>query len=226
MKIEELNRLASSRRRKRGWLWGSVIVIILIIIGISVASVKSGGKVTAVGDLADAVTALDWQKGSTNPAATIVEYSDFQCPACGSYYPVIKELLAKRPDIALVYRHYPLPQHGQAKAAAAAAEAAGAQGQFWAMHNMLFENQSVWSGKSSAPEIFIGYAAALKLNLDQFRADVASATTTAAINDDLASGRRSRVNGTPTFFINGQQVDNPAGVEEFIKLIDAPKNES
>ncbi|MBI2482284.1 MAG: DsbA family protein [Candidatus Vogelbacteria bacterium] len=226
MKIEELNRLASSRRRKRVWLWGGVVLVVLIVIGISVASVKSGGISTAVGDLSDPVTAADWQKGSTNPTATIVEYSDFQCPACGSYYSIIKELLTKRPDVALVYRHYPLPQHLQAKIAATAAEAAGAQGKFWEMHDMLFDNQAVWSDKTSAPEIFIGYAAALKLDLDQFRADVASATTTTAINDDLASGRRSRVNSTPTFFIDGEQVNNPAGVDEFIKLIDQTKNES
>ncbi len=220
MKIEELDRLAAERRRRRLLLWGAVIVILAAIIGFSVVSVINGNNVAPAGDLAQPVTADDWVKGPANPTATIVEYSDFECPACASYHPLIKEVLAKRPDVAFVYRHYPLPQHLQAKAAAAAAEAAGAQGQFWAMHDMLFDNQTVWEGKANAPEIFIGYAAALKLNLDKFKDDVSSASTTQAITDDLASGRRSRVNGTPTFFINGREVANPSSVEEFIKLID------
>src|SRR3989338_2093696 len=105
----------------------------------------------------------DWVKGNKEAKVTLIEYSDFQCPACGAYYPVVKQLNEEVGDkIVIAYRNFPLRQvHQNAQIAAQAAEAAGKQGKFWEIHDMLFENQKEWSSYVNAKEIFIKYAQSL-----------------------------------------------------------------
>jgi protein-disulfide isomerase len=135
----------------------------------------------------------------------IVEFADFQCPACGVAFPVIENIRKTYGDkITYVYRNFPLMQHPQGKPAAAAAEAAGKQGKFWEMYTLLFSKQNEWSGKSNADEIFRGYAKILNLDIDKFTKDSLSEEVTNRIAQDISDGTSLGVNQTPTIFINGE----------------------
>jgi protein-disulfide isomerase len=125
-------------------------------------------------------------------------------------------------DVRLVYRHYPLRQiHPQAQAAAEAAEAAGIQGKFFEMHDLLFERQSSWAGSSSARSTFESYAEELELDLEQFKADVKSDAVKDKIDNDYSSGLQSGIQGTPSFFFNGTRIQNPSGFEPLRQMIEA-----
>ena len=165
-----------------------------------------------------AVSDQDWSRGPADAPVTLVEYADFQCPACGHAYQVMKELIARFPDrLRAVYRHFPLiSSHPRALPAAIAAEAAGAQGRFWEMHHLLFENQ-----RRLEDDHLMGYAQQIGLDLDRFRADLQRRLNEDKIRDQLRQGARSGVNGTPTFFINGQRYDGPHTVEALARLIAA-----
>ena len=149
---------------------------------------------------------------------TLIEYSDFQCPACGSYFPVVERLLLENPQIRFVYRHFPLQQHVNAFAASQAAEAAGKQGKFWEMHETLFTNQTAWETSKTAKTIFEGYASDLGLDMEEFMNDYSSEEIKDKINADLKSGLKAGINSTPTFYLNGNKIQ-PNGYEEFKKLI-------
>lgn len=203
---------------------------VLIITGVAVAA--AGAVYVAVGrgaspgggtaSIIDALGANDHIKG--NPAAKVilVEYSDFQCPACGAYYPLLRKLADEyATDITFAYRHFPLQQHANAVPAARAAEAAGMQGKFWEMHNMLFEHQDAWAEEANPTETFMGYAHELGLNGDQFRRDYAADAGRDRAKADFQSGLRAGVNATPTFFLNGKKIENPRSYDAFKAFFDA-----
>ena len=152
---------------------------------------------------------------------TMVEYSDYQCPACGVYHPIVERLKEHFGDkLKVEYRDFPLNIHQYAMLAARAAEAAKSQGKFKAMHDMLFENQNVWSGASNPQSLFEGYAQEIGLDLDQFRNDLNSAEAQRAVIEEKKEGEQLGVNSTPTFFINGEKlVQNPQNFEQFKRLI-------
>jgi len=158
---------------------------------------------------------------SGSGTVTLVEFSDFQCPACGIYHPVVKQLTQKFKDsMTFVYRNYPLVQnHKNAQIAAEAAEAAGIQGKYWEMHDKLFESQAEWSASESAKDIFSGYAESFGLNKDQFIKDMDSDPVKNIIQQDVADGKTLGIAGTPTFFLNGVKLENPATLADFESLI-------
>jgi len=158
------------------------------------------------------------------PAApvTLVEYGDFECPYCGQAYPVVKELMSRQDEtVRLVFRNFPLAEiHPHARRAAEAAEAAGAQGKFWEMHDILFERQDALEDEN-----LIAYAAELGLDLDRFQVELAQNAHAGRVREDFLSGVRSGVNGTPTFFINGRRHDGNwdlASLTEAVTLAMAP----
>jgi len=153
----------------------------------------------------------------------LVEYGDFQCPGCGSYYPLIKELSKEFGDgLTVVFRHFPLTSiHFQAWPAATAAEAANRQGKFWEMHDKLFEQQKEWSGNADAKKIFEGYSKELGLDTQKFVADYDSREIADKIKADVDSGRKLQVTGTPTFFVNGEKIRLPGTYDEFRNIIEA-----
>ena len=173
--------------------------------------------------LAVAANEQDWSEGGKDALVTIVEYSDFQCPACAAYYPVMSELHAAFGDqINIVYRNYPLTQiHANAQLAAQAAEAAGIQGKFFEMHDLLFSEQQTWSDLSDPTATFVSYATSLELNVEQFNTDLTSSAVRAAVAEDVRSGMSANITGTPTFFLNGERIENPRGLQPFTDLVNA-----
>jgi protein-disulfide isomerase len=167
------------------------------------------------------VSSADHVLGPENAPVTIIEYSDFQCPACGIYYYVVEKLLASTTvPIKFVYRHFPLSQHQNAISASLASEAANVQGKFFEMYKLLFENQDKWSELENASLTFVGYAKDLGLDVERFKADMASSTLKAHINNDSDEGVRIGINSTPTFFVNGKAITNPQGYDEFKTIIE------
>jgi protein-disulfide isomerase len=168
------------------------------------------------------VSEADHVKGNRESDVALVEYGDFQCPACRSYFPIVARLEQDFGGrVAFVYRHFPLTIHANAEAAARAAEAAAMQGKFWEMHDILFEKQDDWAKKGNAEDIFVEYAVSLGLNPDQFRQDFKSNEAGDRVQGDSAGGFTSGVNSTPSFFLNGIKVRNPQSYEEFQQVIAA-----
>jgi Na+/H+ antiporter NhaA len=153
-------------------------------------------------DLAEPVDLeRDHVRGPLDAPVTVVEYGDFQCPYCGRAEPVVRELLAGRGDVRYVWRHLPLPQvHPDAALAAEAAEAAGEQGAFWDMHDLLFQHQD-----HLQPKDLLRYAAQLGLDVERFRDDLREHRTAGRVAEDVQSAELSGVSGTPTFFVNGRR---------------------
>ena len=168
----------------------------------------------------DAPREDSWIKGSKDAPFVLTEYSDFQCPACGRYYPLVKKFAYEHiMSVAVVYRHFPLTElHRNAMLASQAAEAAGKQGKFWQMHDRLFEDQSQWSD-ADGKVAFDRYAGELGLDLVQFDKDMQSRETKDRIERDRVSGIQAGVQGTPTFFLNGTLIETPGSYDDFNKLL-------
>jgi len=152
---------------------------------------------------------------------TLVEFGDFQCPACGAEYPIVTQLLqAYKGKINFVFRNFPLPQHQNAQAAAEASEAAGAQGKFFEMYSLLYANQSNWSDSTNALEVFSRYAKTLQLDMNKFTSDVKGNKYASKIQNDVNDGFAVGVNATPTFFLNGVPIQGGLPYNDFKAKID------
>ncbi len=158
--------------------------------------------------------------GNKDAKVILVEYGDFQCPACGSAHPTVKKLTEKYKDsLGFVFRNYPLTQiHPNARAAAAAVEAAGKQGKYWEMHNLVFESQNEWSdaGGTDRGNFFSNYAEQVGLNKANFNAALKndSVQINKKIDFDRALGTKLGVNSTPTFYLNGVKLEGNAYSDE------------
>jgi len=213
-------------KKNSNTLWWVVgILVIASVLTMIVFGAKSGGSNINVtgGKEPRAIDASDWVKGATSTAkAILIEYSDFQCPACASYYPLIKSMTEKfGAELTFVYRYFPLSQiHINAKTAALAAEAAGRQGQFWEMHDLLFDRQLDWAERLDAKEMFVRYARELGLDETLFIADLAKPELKEKIAASYREGEAIGVNSTPTLFLNGRKLSPPpssvAGFEQLI----------
>ncbi len=206
---------------KRVLLWLGVVALIG---GAAFGMIKLAGRTPANQTtlLANAVSISDWIRGDKQSKVVLVEYSDFQCPACKIFYSFLKQIEEKYgAKMELVYRNFPLSQHANAMLAAQAAEAAGRQGKFWEMHDMIFEGQDAWANQSNADaqNTFVSYAQSLKLNIDQFKNDLNSAEIKTKIEQDYRGGIKSGVNATPTFFLNGKKLPPPTSYGEFENTI-------
>lgn len=158
--------------------------------------------------------------GSADAPVTIVEFLDPECESCRAAFPFVKQLLEDYDErIRLVVRYFPL--HNNSVLAAVATEAAGAQGMYWEMQELLFTRQPEW-GEQRTPQtdLFIGYATELGLDVEQFAADLQNPDYLAKIERDRADGEALGVTGTPTFFINGRQVEE-LSADAIIAMIEA-----
>lgn len=152
--------------------------------------------------------------------ATLVEYSDFQCPACRMYYPVVKQLAGEFGDKMIwQYKYFPLKSiHKNAEISAWAGESAKLQGKFNEMEDILFTKQDEWANADALP-LFTNYAVSLGLNKDKFLKDIDSAPVHDKVDADYAEGISLGIDGTPTFFLNGKKITNPNSYDEFKQLI-------
>lgn len=163
----------------------------------------------ANGNIADHV------EGSKDAKVVLIEYGDFQCPSCGSAHPGIKKITEDYGDkIAFVFRNFPLTSiHPNAVAAASAVEAAGLQGKYWQMHDLVFENQNAWSSLSADQRTnkFVEIATQSGIgDLEKFRTDLSSKDISKKISFDQALGRGKGVTGTPSFYLNGEKIPDDA----------------
>ena len=207
---------------KRIITWGIFIVIVgLIIFGV-IASIKKSYNDKANDTLYEKVSDSDWSIGNaTTSSLIIVEYSDFQCPACRYYSSIMDEVIKEYGDnTRFIYRNFPLPQHKNAIPAGKAAGAAGEQGKFWEMYSILFEKQLEWSDISDIEPIFTEYANSLNLDIEKYNTDYNSQKILNKINSDLKGGIKAGINSTPTFYINDKKIKTPQNYNEFKKLID------
>ncbi|HUZ92502.1 MAG TPA: thioredoxin domain-containing protein [Candidatus Paceibacterota bacterium] len=206
-----------------------VVVIIVAAVALIAAAVvlnPSGPSPAApafVATTAPAITTSDWTQGNASAKATLIEYGDFQCPACGAWYPIVKQLFASESSsILFVFRNYPLYQiHPDAGIAAQAAEAAGLQGKYWGMFDMLYENQNTWSTVDPAAVVaqyFNGYASSLGLDVSKFDSDINSDGVKNKIKNDVDGGNSAQIDHTPTFFVNLKQINpqNPGDLQNDI----------
>lgn len=169
----------------------------------------------------DQILESDWYMGNRQAPVVIIEYSDIQCPACQFYSEAGRQVVAEFGDqIGFAYRHFPLRQiHKNANLAAQAAEAAGMQGKFWEMEEVLFAKQAEWESSNQAFILFAGYADELGLDLNQFRQDIDSSGVKAEVEADYLSALVSKIDATPTFFINGQKINNLRGPDDLINRV-------
>jgi protein-disulfide isomerase len=163
-------------------------------------------------------------KGAKNAKVTLVEFGDFQCPACAAAHPIVEQILAEyKEDVKFVFREFPLPAavHPNSKISAYAAEAAGAQGKFFEMYDALYKNQDEWGGDKNPMQFFEKYAKNIGLDMDKFKSDVESKKYEEKIQKDAVDGNALGVTATPTFFLNGEKITGGLPYNEFKAKIDA-----
>jgi protein-disulfide isomerase len=200
--------------------WGALIVA--VILGLyGIYSIGNSSTPTIPIDDPFEVLETDHTKGNPNADVILFEFSDLQCPACKSYFPVVQQMNEEfEDDVLIVYRHYPLTSiHPNAQEAAMAAEAAGKQGKFWEMHDELFSTQSQWNSLGRPNSFFTDLAEDLQLDLDQFKADLKNKDLKAKVKRDQQTGDIAGVTGTPSFFLNGKKLQNPRGPEAFREVL-------
>jgi len=204
-------------------------IIILIVLGAAVGSAMyftrttPGSSATRNNAPATSATASNAQPapvtgvagadpphtlGSPNAPARLEEFGDFQCPPCGLFHPILQQMHNEFGDkLQITFREFPLyPNHQHSVVAASAAEAAGLQGKFWEMHDLLYEHQNDWKDKFDVRPIFEGYAKQIGLDVDRWKQDSVSEQVARRITSDGNRGHSMGVKGTPTVFLNGREV--------------------
>lgn len=164
------------------------------------------------------VSARDHVQGPADAPVTLVEFGDFECPYCAAAHVIVKKVQQIMDDqLRFVFRHFPLTQiHPHAEPAAEASEAAGAQGQFWEMHDLLYENQPLLD-----PPHLVAYAEELGLEVERFVRELETGIYRERVREDFLSGVRSGVNGTPAFFINGLRYDGSWDIAPLVEALEA-----
>lgn len=199
---------------------GGVALLSALILGFAVFFMGGNKPSAAPVDQSLLVKESSNKTGVSDAKVTIVEFGDYQCPACAMAHPVTKQLMQEyQGKVNFVFRHFPLSQHANAMVSAKAAEAAGSQGKFWEMHDKLYANQPEWETEPNAVDIFTKYAVELGLDEAKFRQEVNSDIYFDKINGDRNDGNAVGVNSTPTFYINGVKT-NGFAYPEMKKLID------
>ena len=235
---KERRRLAKEKKLKektkrersfglRKWVYR---ILILMILGFGIFKIWQWINTPQPGATKEDILSVrndDWIKGNADAKVTLIEYADFECPACRVFSTdILKQLENEYKDsLRVVFRHFPLPQHDRAVDAAKAAEAAGFQGKFWQMHDLLYEKQDDWlSGDLN--NILLGYAESLGLDKDRFEKDFKSDAVLKSIKDDEDDAYLLRINSTPTFYVNGQKVTITSGYDDLKNAVEKVLAES
>lgn len=201
--------------------WVIVVVVVAVLVGVFTLSGNKNSS--SGGGKSNAATLTNHVEGKGTTGVTLVEYGDYQCPFCGQYFPTVENVVAEYGDrIKFQFRNFPLTSvHQNAFASARAAEAAGLQNKFWEMNGLLYQGQSQWSSSSDPMPIYLRYAQQLGLNINKFKSDYGSSRVNDLINADEAEGNKLGIQGTPTFFLDGKQIQVNNSLSGFEKLINA-----
>ncbi len=219
-------------------VWFIVGFIVVVTAGVIIAGAYSSGTPSSttnanfVATTAPAITPTDWSEGNPNAKVSLVEYGDFECPACGEYYPVVEQLVQNYSStVHFVFRNFPLYTiHPFAGISAQAAEAAGLEGgaaKYWAMNGLLYTKQADWSTNTAltpaqvVSQYFDGYAQSIGLDVNTFNADVNASSVASKIQNDVNGGTAASIDHTPTFFVNLKQIPNPTGLSDFENVLNA-----
>jgi protein-disulfide isomerase len=203
-----------------GKFLGSVGLIIVLLFAYYFYATSTNPGATTTQPVV--ITQTDHVRGAKDGKVTLVEFGDFQCPACGAFEPIVRQVMADNKDtVKFSFRHFPITQiHKNALLAAKASEAAGLQGKFWEMHDMLYDKQEEWGEALNAREFIMVYATTLKLDTKKFSSDLDSKTLEDKILAEFKEGVKLGVQGTPTFFLNGKKVeDTPRNLADFNAMI-------
>lgn len=214
------------------------VIILAVVVGVGIfgylatrdsqnkssqtASLKDQASQEKLRELKVPAASGDWSKGPADAPVTIVEYSDFKCPACRFAKKTFDEILPLyEGKVRYIYRHYPISSlHPTAKKLAEAAEAAGVQGKFWEMHDLIFDNQ-----EDATAEKTVEFAGQLGLDVNKFKSELESGKYEKKVEEDIDSGDKSDVNATPTIFVNGKQFLLSRSTQEFKDEIERILNE-
>jgi protein-disulfide isomerase len=209
--------------------WGVIVLVIIVFVGIFAFTGSKSPGATGSGN----GTATNHVEGQGKDGVTLVEYGDYECPYCGEYFPIVKQVVSDyNQQIIFQFRNFPLTSiHPDAFAGARAAEAAAMQNKFWQMHDALYEQNEVyyedneaagtWIGASDPLTYFDSYAKQLGLNVSEFNTDYSSSAVNSLINADMAAGTKLNVQGTPTFFLDGKQISVGESVSQFQSVINS-----
>jgi protein-disulfide isomerase len=208
----------SNKHRNKKLTRFAIIALVVILVGSFIIS-RSENKVDPEAIANVETMELEPRiKANAEAELSLIKYSDFQCPACAQASVALEQLVdSYGSQFSFEYRHYPLRTiHPNAQLAAQAAEAAGVQGAFWEMHDMLFEKQSEWGRSINPKKQFKGYAEDLGLNVDRFEFDLESDEVKAKVNADADEAALLQLPGTPSFLVNGEV----ASIQDFTALLD------
>lgn len=185
------------------------VVVVLGGVGLFLAQPKQAEPGKPV-DSKSLVRDTSHMTGNKDAKVSVVEFGDFECPACAAAEPIIEQLRTDykdNKDVNFVFRNFPLPQHTKALISAEAAEAAGEQGKFWEMHDKIYANQESWVNSNSHEAMFEQYARDLGLDVGKFKESLQSNKFNSVIAADKADGESLGVNSTPTIYINGEKAE-------------------
>jgi len=238
--MKKSTEIANNRgQANKATIWFIVGFIVLVTAGAIIAGAYSSGTAasnnassTFVATTVPAITAADWTEGNPNAKVSLVEYGDFECPACGEYFPLIQQLVQNYSStVRFVFRNFPLYTiHPFAGISAEAAEAAGLEGgraKYWAMNDLLYTKQSDWSTNSAlTPQQVLsqyldGYAQSIGLDINTFNNDINATSVMQKIQTDVNSGNAAQLDHTPTFFVNLTQIPNPTSLAGFESALNA-----
>lgn len=217
-------------------LIGTIVGSLVLVIGIAVFFSNSSSSTSAPGSQAqnfdevepspeeDVLAEARNSMGPEDAAVTIVEFSDFQCPACRAVSPLIKQVTTQYPeDVRFVYRHLPLVSiHPYAQLAAQASEVAAEENLFFEYHDLLFERQPEWSRLSSASQVedaFVEYAGELGIDTDSFRERINAEDVRERVTNDVIDTQSLRLTSTPTLFVNNRRVPAPGQLPQIVESL-------
>ncbi len=203
----------------------SIAGIIIVGLVLLMAFTPKAPLTSALADPEFLVATKSHMTGIKGAKVTVVEFGDYQCPACGFAETILTEVrayYAKNPDVNFVFRHFPLTSiHDNALITAEAAEAASAQGKFWEMHALLYENQNAWAEISNPIDLLVSYAKEIGIDTTKFKKEVENKKYQNNILADQSDGNTLNIDRTPTFFINGEMQPQIPTFSEFKSKIDA-----
>ena len=215
--LQELEKKNKQKTYKKTAYWiGGFIVLGLIIWGVVSAVTTPKGSTAG---LSLNINSSDIATGSATAKANLIEYADFECPACAEYSKFVEQLRADYPkDLRVTYRFFPLQQHRYGMLTAQVAYAAYKQGKFWEMYKLLYDNQATWAASDNGQGIFDGYAGQLNLSLAKLHSDENADSTKNLISNSYNQGLDIGITSTPSFYLNGNLI-NPSDFNDFKSLV-------